>query len=206
MSMSWSEWGLYAALTISGFIGFLILHFIVKVINDARLEARYMRIHQKASTNQGTQVHCPLAEITARAPRIPLENMLERQITTPNKISLVFNKQHNLQENKKLDDIIDSGSETTSMKVISSTSFGTKSCESIVKPSLLGNIYNKNNSDTSDVIEVTPNKEEGIGNESVKKDETEYKTVMNLTNQNNYQDLKEWIVGIVKKIPSDDKK
>ncbi|KAJ0173820.1 hypothetical protein K1T71_010969 [Dendrolimus kikuchii] len=91
------HWWIYVVAVISLFASCLIINFIVKKINELRLEERLQRILHK-TIGQSTQVQGRLPDMETRNPKLQLDT--DKQ-TKPTAISLVFNKHDNLFEDKR---------------------------------------------------------------------------------------------------------
>ncbi|KAF9823330.1 hypothetical protein SFRURICE_012749 [Spodoptera frugiperda] len=98
MSLLELEWWVYLFIVLTFFMVCLGLNYVVKKINETKIDERFIRMLHKASTTQSTQVTGPLIVMeTTRAAQSSIKT------PSPKGISLVFNQ----EENKRRKDLED---------------------------------------------------------------------------------------------------
>ncbi|KAF9405553.1 hypothetical protein HW555_013761, partial [Spodoptera exigua] len=100
MSLLELEWWVYLIIVLAFFVVCLGLNYVVKKINETKIDERFIRMLHKASTAQSTQVSGPLIvmETTRGA-----QNNIKTPQPSPQGISLVFNQEDNKRK-KDLED------------------------------------------------------------------------------------------------------
>ncbi|XP_026725752.1 uncharacterized protein LOC113492482 isoform X2 [Trichoplusia ni] len=97
------DWWVYLIIVLSLFAICLGLNYVLKKVNEAKLDGRFIRMRQKASATQSTQVQGPQIEMETARPLV-IQNYSER-LSTPPGISLVFNQEENLKCNRRMRDL-----------------------------------------------------------------------------------------------------
>ncbi|XP_021196881.3 uncharacterized protein LOC110381028 [Helicoverpa armigera] len=93
MSLLDLEWWIYLFIVLSFFMTCLGLNYVVKKINEAKIDERFIRLLHKASTTQATQVNGPL--IVMETTKGIRQNSSRSAQPSPTGISLVFNQEDN---------------------------------------------------------------------------------------------------------------
>uniref|UniRef100_A0A2A4JYX9 Uncharacterized protein n=1 Tax=Heliothis virescens TaxID=7102 RepID=A0A2A4JYX9_HELVI len=116
------EWWIYLFLVLSFFIVCLGLNYVVKKINEAKIDERFIRMLHKASTTQATQVNGPLIVMETSKLR---QNSSKSPQPSPTGISLVFNQEDNKRK-QDLDEAYDILKNTIDPKRFESLSLNSK--------------------------------------------------------------------------------
>ncbi|CAB3248616.1 unnamed protein product [Arctia plantaginis] len=92
------EWWQICLVALIAFLGFLFTNYIMKKINEARIEERYARLAQGQDTNQGTQYEELGLKSLATKGNVPTEENKPAMARPRKQISLTSNKDESIHQ------------------------------------------------------------------------------------------------------------